>query len=244
MEKKPLRANLYLPVVVGNEVFADLNLDNFSNENAFGDTSIEAARQFSIQIGALISAQRERRELETRLREFAAIEAVAEALHDANNTSQIASSILEQTMQLLGIADCGFMVISADAQQLLLVAERGIFHEIASIADKKTVPRGTGLSWAALETRGTIYTSDTRKDPRIYNPPQSANRGFCQLTVPILDSGGSPLGVLLVTRELPSQFTNLDQRLTELIAKVAGSALERIRATETWSARFLKAAIC
>jgi HD-GYP domain-containing protein (c-di-GMP phosphodiesterase class II) len=232
LQKKQLRANLYMPVVVGNEVLADLNLDNFGNENAFGEDSIEAARQFSLQVGALISAQRERRELETRLREFAAIEAVAEALHDARNSVQIANSILEQAVQLLGISDCAFLLISADAQHLQLIAERGVFRDITQDGNKTLVPRGVGLSWAALETRGTISSNNTSRDPRAYNPRHIPDKSFSQLTVPVLDSSGAPLGALLIARELPAQFTNFDQRLTELIAKVAGSALERVRVTE------------
>jgi HD-GYP domain-containing protein (c-di-GMP phosphodiesterase class II) len=232
LQKKQLRANLYLPVVVGNEVLADLNLDNFGNENAFGEDSIQAARQFALQVGALISAQRERRELETRLREFAAIEAVAEALHDARNPVQIANSILEQAVQLLGISNCAFLLISADARHLQVIADRGICYEIARVNNQMTVPRGVGLSWVALETRGTIYSGNIRTDPRAHKPLLDEYGDYSQLTVPILDSGGAPLGVLLIARELPAEFTNFDQRLAELIAKVAGSALERIRATE------------
>jgi HD-GYP domain-containing protein (c-di-GMP phosphodiesterase class II) len=234
LQKKQLRANLYMPVVVGNEVLADLNLDNFGNENAFGEASVEAARQFALQVGALISAQRERRELETRLREFAAIEAVAQALHDARNPVQIANSILEQAVQLLDISNCAFLLISADAQQLQVIANRGTCHEISRVNDKMIVPRGVGLSWVALETRGTIYSGNIRTDPRAYKPilDDHASHSHSQLTIPILDSSGAPLGVLLIARELPAEFTNFDQRLAELIAKVASSALERIRATE------------
>jgi HD-GYP domain-containing protein (c-di-GMP phosphodiesterase class II) len=233
LQNRQLRANLYLPVVVGNEVLADLNLDNFSNENAFGEDSIQAAKQFSIQMGALITAQRERRELETRLREFAAIEAITEALHDARTPVQIADSILKQAMNLLSIGDCAFLLISSDAQYLRVIAAYGAFLRVMAGIESDIVPRGTGLTWTALETRGTIYSNNTQNDPRAYGRVhEQSKNGLCQLTVPILDSSGSPLGVLAISRELPTQFTNFDQRLTELIAKVAGSALERIRATE------------
>jgi HD-GYP domain-containing protein (c-di-GMP phosphodiesterase class II) len=233
LQNRQLRTNLYLPVVVGNEVLADLNLDNFGNENAFGEDSIQAARQFSIQVGALISAQRERRELETRLREFAAIEAITEALHDARTPAQIADAILKRTIELLEISDCAFLLITSDAQHLRIIAAYGVFSRVMTGIETDLVPRGKGLTWASLETRGTIYSSNTQNDPRAFgNIHEQTTHGLCQLTVPILDSGGAPLGVLAIARELPSEFTNFDQRLTELIAKVAGSALERIRATE------------
>jgi HD-GYP domain-containing protein (c-di-GMP phosphodiesterase class II) len=229
LANKRLRANLYLPVVVGNEVLADLNLDNFSNELAFNDDSIRAARQFSIQMGALMSAQRERRELEARLREFASLEAVAEALHDARTPSRIAESVLEQASRLLNVPHSVFLLISSDSQFLRVLSARGLFETFVGVA----VPRGKGLSWAALEARGTIFSADVSRDPRSYDPtPEKILTTHCQLTVPILDSSGAPLGALLVARNLPEQFTNLDQRLTEVIAKVSGSALERIRATE------------
>ncbi len=229
LQNKRLRSNLYLPVVINNEVVADLNLDNFSNEYGFNQDSIRAARQFSIQMGALISAQRERRELEARLREFASLEAVAEALHDARTPVQIANSILEQAKTLLHISHSAFMLISNDNQHLRVVSVQGLFQNTLS----SLVPRGRGLAWAALEARGTIYSADVHSDPRAFEPkPEAAMPNHSQLTVPILDSSGSPLGALLVARDLPEQFTNLDQRLTEVIAKVSGGALERIRATE------------
>ncbi len=228
-QNKRLRSNLYLPVVVGTEVVADLNLDNFNNEYAFNEDSIRAARQFSIQMGALMSAQRERKELEARLREFASLEAVAEALHDARTPNSIAESVLEQAVLLLNVPHSTFLLISNDNQVLRVVSARGLFQDMVNAV----VPRGQGISWAALEARGTIYSPDMMRDPRTYQPiPRMDIQAHCQLTVPILDSGGAPLGVLMVARTLPEQFTNLDQRLTEVIAKVTGSALERIRATE------------
>ncbi len=226
---KRLRSNLYLPVVLGTEVVADLNLDSFSNETAFNEDSIRAARQFAIQMGALMSAQRERKELEARLREFAALEAVAQALHDARSPLQIAESVLEQAVMLLNVPHSCFLLVSSDNQALRVLSARGLFQNLLNGA----VLRGSGLSWAALEARGTIYSADAQHDPRSYDPtPESAAPAHCQLTVPILDSSGAPLGALLVARNLPEQFTNLDQRLTEVIAKVSGGALERIRATE------------
>jgi HD-GYP domain-containing protein (c-di-GMP phosphodiesterase class II) len=229
LQNKRIRANLYLPVVVSNEVVADLNLDSFSNEMAFNDDSIRAARQFAVQMGALMSAQRERKELEARLREFASLEAVAEALHDARTPSRIAESVLEQATILLNVPHSAFLLISSDGQFLRVLSERGLFEKMVNT----TVPRGQGLSWAALEARGTIYSADVSRDPRSFNPlTHKILIAHCQLTVPILDSSGAPLGALLVARNLPEQFTNLDQRLTEVIAKVSGSALERIRATE------------
>ncbi len=228
LQNKRLRSNLYLPVVVGTEVVADLNLDSFSNETAFSEDSIRAARQFAIQMGALMSAQRERKELEARLREFASLEAVAEALHDARTPYQIAESVLEQAILLLNVPHCCFLLVSTDNQVLRILSARGLFQNMINGA----VPRGSGLSWAALEARGTIYSADALHDPRAHDPMPEEVAAHCQLTVPILDSSGAPLGALLVARNLPEQFTNLDQRLTEVIAKVSGGALERIRASE------------
>ncbi len=227
---KKLRANLYLPIVVGNEVVADLNLDNFSNENAFNQDSIRGARQFAVQLAALMSAQRERSDLEARSREFTSLEAVAEALHDARTPARIAESVLEQAVMLLNVPHSAFLLVASDNSHLKILSARGLFQIMVSGA----VPRGQGLSWAALEARGTVYSSSAMQDPRAFDPtPNDDSPPHSQLTVPILDSHGAPLGVLLVARNLPEQFTNLDQRLTEVIAKVAGSALERIRATES-----------
>jgi putative nucleotidyltransferase with HDIG domain len=61
---KEIRCSLCLPVVLAGEVQGFINLDNFSNEQALDERSIRAARNYALQITALLAARREREERE------------------------------------------------------------------------------------------------------------------------------------------------------------------------------------
>jgi putative nucleotidyltransferase with HDIG domain len=93
------------------------------------------------------------------------------------------------------------------------------------------LPWGHGLSWSAIQARETIESRDANNDPRTVQLIPSIATRLEQLAVPLFDSGGRPLGTLLVSRELQTGFTPLDKRLIEVIGRVAAGALERVQIT-------------
>ncbi len=225
---RSIRANLYLPVVVDNTVMADINLDNFSHANAFTEESVQTARQFALQLAALLKAQLEREKLESRLREFEFLELVTSALHNAHTGARIAESVVTETVRLMSSPHAAVLLISNDGTRLQVSSARGNFTPITA----KAIPWGHGLSWAAIHAQETIVSPDAPADPRATDvDPNGETPPYAQLTVPMLDSSGAPLGVLMVARDLPQGFSPLDQRLVEVIARVAAGALERVRVT-------------
>ncbi|MFN3691749.1 MAG: diguanylate cyclase domain-containing protein [Fervidobacterium sp.] len=60
-----IKATLSMPIVIDDEIVAFLNLDNFENEDAFSELSIEIGRAFASQIGVIF----ERIKLENELKE-------------------------------------------------------------------------------------------------------------------------------------------------------------------------------
>jgi putative nucleotidyltransferase with HDIG domain len=235
--RQSVKSVLVLPILVGHEIVAEISLDNFKSEKAFSDESVAAARQFALQAAALIAAKREQLDLESRLREFEVLESVTSALHNAHSLDDICERVMLETVRLIGSQHATVLLISEDTRSLKVQSAWGLFKLLLHTG----VPRGNGLSWSAIETRRMIETKDTQRDPRNYAPHVSSPLPpHSQLTTPLFDSNGTALGVLLCARNLPEQFSELDKRLVNVIAKVTASALERVRVTDDLERRVIE----
>lgn len=83
-----IRSSLCVPILLGDEVVAEINLDAF-HDHAFDHRSIEAARQYAQQVRALLAVHRQQSELEARVRELEVIEALSGALRGLKGTGEI-----------------------------------------------------------------------------------------------------------------------------------------------------------
>jgi putative nucleotidyltransferase with HDIG domain len=235
--RQSVKSVLVLPILVGHEIVAEISLDNFKSEKAFSDESVSAARQFALQAAALIAAKREQINLESRLREFEVLESVTSALHNAHSLEDICERVMLETVRLISSQHATVLLVSEDTRSLRVQSAWGLFKFLLHTG----VPRGNGLSWSAIETRRMIETQDTQRDPRNYAPHVSTPLPpHSQLTTPLFDSNGTALGVLLCARDLPDQFSELDKRLVNVIAKVTASALERVRVTDDLERRVME----
>jgi putative nucleotidyltransferase with HDIG domain len=228
-----IRANLCLPIVVGNELLAYINLDAFQSEHAFDEGSIEVARDYVLQATALLASSRARASLETRLHEFEILESVTAALQTARTSLGIAEGIVQEMVSLLDSQHGCAFVISADGEYLEPLAGTGVFKNPGSFR----VPRGQGVTWAAIQTHEVILIDDLREETRLYNPDHSPLTIRSQLTVPIFDSSGAPLGALVAARDQVKPYAETDRRAVQVIASVAANALERVQATEALEAK-------
>ena len=227
-ETNRIRANLYFPVVVDSEVMAEINLDSFSTISAFNDESVIAAKQFAVQVAALVKAQRERGKLTARLREFEMLELITSALHNAHTPEIVAESVVKETTRLLNAPNVAMLLMNADLTSLRLSSGAGLFTDHVGF----DLPWGHGLSWSAIQAKETLESRDVDNDPRaVMLTPSPKSVPLEQLTVPLVDSSGGPLGTLLVSRELQQGFTKLDKRLIEVIGQVAAGTLERVQVT-------------
>jgi putative nucleotidyltransferase with HDIG domain len=228
-----IRANLCLPIIVATELLAYINLDAFHSERAFDNNSIQVARDYVLQATALLVSSRERAALEARLHEFEILESVTAALQAARSSFDIADRVVQEMISLLNAQHGCALLVSGDGEYLEPFAGTGVFdhHEISR------VPRGLGVTWAAIQTREVTLIDDLRDETRLYNPNGIPLTMRSQLTVPMFDSSGEPLGALVVARDQIQPYTETDRRGLQVIASVAANALERVRATEALEAK-------
>ncbi|HEX2864098.1 MAG TPA: HD domain-containing phosphohydrolase, partial [Deinococcales bacterium] len=224
---REILANLCLPIVLGGQVAAHLNLDAFSSPDAFTATSVAEARQYALQATALLAASRERAELLARSREFEVLEAIAHALRTADSTAVIAARLADEAVRLVSCPHAALLLRGPGAN-LRVTTGRGLFSRWLGL----DVPPGTGLSWGALNARQVLRSDDVNEDPRAYRPFATGPGGHSQLTAPLFTAAGEPLGVLIAARDRREAFSELDARLIGLMADVGATAIERLQTAD------------
>ncbi|UQN09794.1 HD domain-containing phosphohydrolase [Deinococcus sp. QL22] len=153
-----------------------------------------------------------------RHQELEALTQIALALRDAPSAQAITASLAGMTHRLLNASGVVYLAYDSETDTLSSQAVLGMSEELGAVV----LPRGQGLSWAAIESQDVLYISDVMNDLRVYRP------GF-------LDSGAmliAPLigrtqvyGVLVTVRDAP--FDEDDAHLARTFAAHTVTALDR-----------------
>ncbi len=224
-----VKANLCLPVLLSGKVVAYINLDNRSSETAFDQRSIEIARLYALQVTALLAAQHERAELETRVRELEAIESLSRAIQSEVHEHRIVNHLAQEVSSYLDSPHVDVLLLHENGQLLQPKSSLGIFQRYKD----NSVPKGKGLSWASLQSEEILHVEDVRQDKRIHLPEGFSIPALSQISAPMYDSKGGPLGVIHAARDLPRSFSIEEIRLLKVMVNVVTAALERVRAVKS-----------
>jgi len=222
-----IRSTLCMPVLLGGEVVAEINLDAF-RDRAFSEQSVEVARQYALQVTVLLAAHRQQAELEARLHEFEVIEALSAALRGLKGTAEITKRLVRETIRLMNSEHAGLLLIEPDGEHMRCYAAAGLFLDIRDVL----IPRGRGFSWAAIESRAPIWSNQAHLDKRAHGEFKRQLPPYSEIVMPLFTSKGLPLGVLISARNGSGAFQDRDMRLMQVISNIAANTLERVRANE------------
>ncbi|WP_337869542.1 HD domain-containing phosphohydrolase [Meiothermus sp.] len=228
---KRIRSTLCMPVLLGGEVVAEINLDAF-RDRAFGEQSVEVARRYALQVTVLLAAHRQQAELEARIHEFEVIEALSGALRGLKGTGEITKRLVRETIRLMSSEHAALLLIEPDAVHMRCYAAAGFFLEIKDTL----VPKGQGFSWAAIESRSPIWSNQAHLDKRAYGQFKRQLPAYSEIVMPLFSSKGHPLGVLISARNGAGAYLDRDMRLMQVISNIAANTLERVRANESLEA--------
>ncbi|MCX7600942.1 MAG: GAF domain-containing protein [Meiothermus sp.] len=226
-----IRSTLCMPILLGGEVVAEINLDAF-RDRAFGEQSVEVARQYALQVTVLLAAHRQQAELEARIHEFEVIEALSAALRGLKGTGEITKRLVRETIRLMNSEHAALLLIEPDGKHMRCYAAAGFFLEIKD----QPVPQGQGFSWAAIESRAPIWSQQAHLDKRAFGRFKTPRSPFSEIVMPLFSSKGHPLGVLISARNGAGTFFERDMRLMQVISNIAANTLERVRANENLEA--------
>ncbi|MDW8480358.1 MAG: GAF domain-containing protein [Meiothermus sp.] len=228
---RQIRSNLCLPILLGGEVVAEINLDAF-RDRAFNEQSVEVARQYALQVTVLLAAHRQQAELEARIREFEVIEALSAALRGLSGIREITKRLVHETIRLMKSEHAALLLIEADGEHMRCYAAAGFFLE----GRDWRIPKGQGFSWAAVEARAPIWSHSAHQDPRAFGQFKRPKPPCSEIAVPLISSKGEPLGALLSARNGVASYTERDLRLMQVIGNIAANTLERVQASENLKA--------
>ncbi|MCX7783199.1 MAG: GAF domain-containing protein [Meiothermus sp.] len=226
-----IRSSLCMPILLGGEVVAEINLDAF-RDRAFSEQSVEVARQYALQVTVLLAAHRQQAELEARIHEFEVIEALSGALRGLKGTGEITKRLVRETIRLMSSEHAALLLIEPDGEHMRCYAAAGFFLEIKDVF----VPRGNGFSWAAIEGHAPIWSSQAHLDKRAYGQFKRQLPAYSEIVMPLFTSNGHPLGVLISARNGTGAYLDRDMRLMQVISNIAANTLERVRANESLEA--------
>ncbi|RIH83239.1 Cyclic di-GMP phosphodiesterase response regulator RpfG [Meiothermus luteus] len=228
---RQIRSNLCMPILLGGEVVAEINLDAF-RDRAFNEQSVEVARQYALQITVLLAGRRQQAELEARIREFEVIEALSAALRGLSGIREITKRLVHETIRLMKSEHAALLLIEPDGEHMRCYAAAGFFLE----GRDWRIPKGRGFSWAAVEARAPIWSHSAHQDPRAFGRFKQPRPPCSEIAVPLISSKGEPLGALLSARNGVASYTERDLRLMQVIGNIAANTLERVQASESLKA--------
>ncbi|WP_221089961.1 HD domain-containing phosphohydrolase [Deinococcus aquaedulcis] len=214
-QRTALRASLCLPVVVGGEVVAHLNLESTESEGVFSAGAIQDAQVFAQQIAALLQLQERWRELEQLARLHGDLNLSAGEQEIADHLARAAHDLLRTSSALLMRYD--------PAQDALVAA--------AQTGTQRAAPprlaRGEGLSWQALDSGRVIRAARLQEAPGAYLHPQGDTADQALMVVPMLSHDRQPLGVLCLLRAPWRPFHATEEALAAMLASVGTRVMER-----------------
>lgn len=218
-----LRSTVCAPVVVEDRVVAHLNIDSFSHSHAFQGPGREVAREFGVQIAALLRAAQDRRQAAARQHELEALMRVTAALRQARSEQDIAQALVNETSALLHGQRTIYLTYDRDSDSL----RSGFWAGPRESEAEFVLPRGQGLSWLALTSGEVQHSPDPSADTRVYYHPSLARDPV--LVVPLRSVQAEEIGVLVVRRAAADPITAQDQALARGISALAVTAIERAR---------------
>ncbi|WP_189010773.1 HD domain-containing phosphohydrolase [Deinococcus malanensis] len=221
-----VRASLSAPVVADGRVTALINLESLSSDQAFEAHEMRLAEEFAAQAGAILAVHHRRAREHARTRELEVLADANFALRHIHRQDELERRLVGESRALLATEHVAVARYDAARDALSLVAGSGAYAELEHIA----IPRGTGLTWHAIDGAEVQIVQDVLGDARIHQLTHA--RAGAMLVAPLLRADGGPIGALLALREEPRTFTELDGRLLRALASAGALAFEHLWAVQ------------
>lgn len=137
--------------------------------------------------------------------------------------------LLEQVIRAMDeeteFDSCAISLIDADDPSLLRVrATSGL----QNVSRGEALPRGTGLSWACIESGQPLMVPDVLADPRAHRPNPASRSG---MWAPLV-AHGRIIGLVSAYQGTPGAFTQTDLDLLTIVARYLAGAIEVARLYE------------
>jgi two-component system sensor histidine kinase DevS len=224
------------PILAGSTVLGNLYLTDKRDEPEFSDDDVEMITILANHAAVAIenahlyeASQHRARELKTRNRELAAVNAVARVMSEHVGIDELLQQTLRQVLKVTGM-DAGevFLIDEGDGV-LALAAKRGV--EAESLEEITRFKIGEGFPGLVVRTGQPITTTDLASE-QSYLRKDVVAAGFQSYACVPIRLKGAVIGTLgLASRQLHA-FSTRDLSLLEAIGHQVGVAIENARLYE------------
>lgn len=215
------------PIIVQNEVLGFISLDK-CEENFYHLAHARTLELFAAQAGQALYNARLYRQSRQRLEHEQKINQILERITSSLDLESTVQQINYYGCQMLG-ADAGLVGLYDEQNDRLITLS--IYDPANRLVRMNESPRGTGVSWQAIEQKKPILVEDYSTYP--FSRPELKNTGvYAFLAIPIL-TDTEILGVLNYFMLSPDkQFVLPDMSLTETLARYSAIAIQKARLLE------------
>ena len=219
------QAELCVPIQVSGETIGVLDVQS-PQLNAFVESDVLLMETLADQIAIAIENarlyQQTDEKLQTRVRELAALYAIAEVMTHPLDLDTILQLVLDSVMGLTGMDSGGILLLDPSTNEFFLRAHRGGSPELIRAVSHKKVDEG--LMPRMLNSVLTIDNlSGVTKDRRV----AIKKEGLQSLVSIPLKAKGSPLGVMVIASCSPRTFAPQELELLAAIGNQVGVAVDR-----------------
>lgn len=218
---RPIQWAMTLPIPFDGRIEAWLHLDRFEPE-PFPEESHELAQELAQSLEVVLRALRERERTQARLEREAMMAQILADMTGYASELEVWQHLPNLVAKLTKTERV--FALKRDSNDLVLLSSVGLSEALA-----ERIPRGSGISWKAVETKQVHFTS--LDDPEIwvlpgFIPDAKAFGAF----VPIYDQDNEAQGSLNIFSHVA--FSLEDKSLLEVLGHTIGQALSRLKTQE------------
>ena len=221
----PLRSGVFIPLIRGDETLGILAAQSEEPER-FTDDDLRRLTILANQAAAAIANAHLFEQERLRATHLALVGEIAQKVNASQDLDELFSQVVQLTCETFGFHPVNiFGIEPEDGGAVIQASSR---HGVRP--GQIRIPAGKGLVGAALSTRQTIVSNDTRKDERfilkVKGDPDSATRA--EVVIPLIVDE-QLLGLLDVQSERPGVFNAGEQMVLEALAAQVAIAIHKTR---------------
>ncbi len=215
------------PIIVQNEVLGFLSLDK-CEENFYRPEHARTLELFAAQAGQALYNARLYRQSRQMLEREQRVNQILEKITSSLDLESTMQQITFYGCQLLG-ADSGLVALLDEDRDVLVTLS--IYDPSNQLVRVDQSPRGTGLSWQAIEQRSILYADNYSTHP--LSRPEMRGKGvYAFVAIPILTED-QVLGVLNYFMLSPAKkFDPAAVGMAETLARYSAIAIQKARLLE------------
>lgn len=165
-------------------------------------------------------------EIQRRVSQLAAINAVASAVSRSLDLDQTLKTALEAVLGVVTVEATAISLVDEDTGELVLRAQQGL--KLDFVSEPMRIPLGEGLSGRVVTEDRVIVTGDPSGDRRLAVPSFIQEQIKAQALVP-MHARDRVIGVLSVMSHETYEFSDVEIAVLRAIADQVGIALENAR---------------